>query len=173
MSKPKAVCNASPLIVFSKINELDLLLGIFQKPLLLEQSVFEEVVIVGIAKKKPNALLIKKYADNGEILVKKAREIKQICGIDRGESATIFLALEQNIDLVCIDEMGGRTTAMHFGLKPVGCMGILTIALKRKTIGKQKALKLVGEMLNVNYRINAKLLEEFKKTVKENKDFLP
>ncbi len=173
MPKPKAVCNSSPLIIFSKIGELGLLLGTFQKPLLIEQGVYEEVVIAGIEKKKPNAPLIKKCIDDGQIIVKKVKEIKQIYNIDYGESVTISLALEQHTDIICIDEIDGRTAAKRFGLKPVGCLGVLTIALKRKTIGKQKALKIMEEMLKVNYRINAKRLAEFTRAVKESKDFLP
>lgn len=173
MFKPNAVCDSSPLIIFSKIGKLNLLLETFQKPLYIEQAVYEEVVTQGIKKKKPHATLIKEYIDNKKIVVKKCKKIKHTLKLDLGECATISLALEQKSNLVCLDEIDGRTAAKYFGLQPIGCIGILTALLKLKLIGKRKALEILAEMVKVDYRISARLLEDFKKVVQENKTFLP
>jgi len=52
--------------------------------------------------------------------------------LDTGEAAVIQLALEQNIRLVCIDELKGRRAALAVGLRVVGSLGLLG---KAKTLG--------------------------------------
>lgn len=54
--------------------------------------------------------------------------------MDTGEAAVIQLALEQNIPLVCIDELKGRRAALAVGLNIVGSLGL---------IGKAKNLGLI------------------------------
>lgn len=59
-----------------------------------------------------------------------------IASLDVGEAAVIGLALEQNIKLVCIDELKGRRAALAVGLKVVGSLGLL---------GRAKNLGLIAE----------------------------
>lgn len=60
-----------------------------------------------------------------------------IASLDLGEAAVIQLALESNIETVCIDELKGRRAAVAVGLKIVGSLGLL---------GKAKRLGQVGEL---------------------------
>jgi predicted nucleic acid-binding protein len=55
-----------------------------------------------------------------------------LANLDRGEAAVIELALEQNIPLVGIDEIKGRSAARAVGLKVVGSLGLVARA---KTLG--------------------------------------
>ncbi len=59
-----------------------------------------------------------------------------ITALDEGEAAVIQLALEQNIEYVCIDELKGRRAALAVGLKVVGSLGLL---------GKAKTSGLIAE----------------------------
>jgi hypothetical protein len=58
-----------------------------------------------------------------------------VAALDAGEAAVIGLALEQNINLVCIDELKGRRAALAVGLRVVGSLGLL---------GKAKSLGLIS-----------------------------
>ncbi len=60
-----------------------------------------------------------------------------IASLDVGEAANIQLAIEQNIETVCIDERKGRSAALAVGLKVVGSLGLL---------GKAKTLGLISEI---------------------------
>ncbi len=51
-----------------------------------------------------------------------------VTALDRGEAAVIQLALEQRIDLVCIDEWKGRRAALAAGLHIIGVLGLLGLA---------------------------------------------
>ena len=57
--------------------------------------------------------------------------------LDSGEAAVIQLALEFNIDTVCIDEIKGRRIAKELGLSVTGSLGIL---------GRFKRLGIVKEV---------------------------
>ncbi len=58
--------------------------------------------------------------------------------LDDGEAAVIQLALEQQINRVCIDETKGRRAALSVGLQVVGSLGLLG---KAKTEGLVNAVR--------------------------------
>ena len=60
-----------------------------------------------------------------------------VAALDAGEAAVIQLALEQNIETVCIDELKGRRAALAVGLKVVGSLGL---------VGKAKTLNLIPQV---------------------------
>ncbi len=55
-----------------------------------------------------------------------------LAGLDQGEAEVIQLALEQKVELVCIDEQKGRRAAAATGLQVVGSLGLIA---KAKTLG--------------------------------------
>ncbi|MBI4406325.1 hypothetical protein HY571_00225, partial [Candidatus Micrarchaeota archaeon] len=111
MSKPTGVSNTSPLVIFAKSGNLDLLLKLFQKPLVIEEAVYQEAVVQGIEKQENDAEIIEKHVKNKEILVKKANRILDLPYMDAGERAAISLAVEEKPDFVCMDDLEGRAAA--------------------------------------------------------------
>lgn len=57
--------------------------------------------------------------------------------LDDGEAAVIQLALERNINIVCLDDLRGRRLAKAVGLSVVGVLGLLA---KAKALGIIPAL---------------------------------
>jgi len=58
--------------------------------------------------------------------------------LDRGEAAVIQLALDKNVQTVCIDEAAGRRTARLSGLAVTGSIGVL---LRAKRQGHQFSMR--------------------------------
>ena len=54
--------------------------------------------------------------------------------LDKGEIATLALALERGLRDVLIDERAGRAVAVSLGLKPFGLLGLLVRARERAPI---------------------------------------
>jgi len=50
--------------------------------------------------------------------------------LDKGEAAVIQLAIDNNINTVCIDETAGRRIARLNNLKVTGSLGIIISAIK-------------------------------------------
>ena len=165
MPRLKAVCDSSPLITFAKVRRLHLLLSIFGTPLLIPREVYVEAVEMGLEKKEHDAVLIKACIKNNSILVKKARKIIVFPFLGAGENAVISLALENKAEIVCVDEAPARNAARRLGLKPVGSLGVLFLAVQNKLVSKQDALDLLDEMIKRDYRISAKILEKFRKAL--------
>lgn len=60
--------------------------------------------------------------------------------LDKGEAASIVLAIELKGDLVLIDEKKGRIVAKSRGLKVMGLIGVLIEAKSRGMISKLKPI---------------------------------
>ena len=88
-----------------------------------------------------------------------------IASLDVGEAAVIQLALEQNIETVCIDERKGRRAALAVGLKVVGSLGLLG---KAKTLGLIKDIKpYIEKAKSYGIFYDEKLIENFLKSLGE------
>lgn len=76
--------------------------------------------------------------------------------LDDGEAAVIQLALEQGINIVCLDDLRGRRLAKAVGLSVVGVLGLLGRA---KTLGLIPALRpYADKLLSVGARYSSELI---------------
>ena len=162
------IINASPLIIFGKLNKISILIKIYKK-LEITNKVYEEVVLKGNEQKASDAFIVKQYIDNKEINVfnldKKfldiANNIQVIYNIDIGESETIALALQLTQKEIIIDEAAAREAAKSFGIKPIGSLRILLIAYQKNLISKKEINDLIANMQDSKYRFSPKVLIEF------------
>jgi len=121
------VINTSPLIALAvATGSLDIL-QIYQK-VWVPYEVGQEILSGG-----PNGVAVAEFKA-AQALHKHAKllEIAPILlhSLDRGEAAVIQLALNHQIQTVCIDEIAGRRVARLSGLAVTGSVGILLRAKK-------------------------------------------
>lgn len=162
------IINASPLIIFGKLNKIDILKKIYAN-IEITNEVYQEVVINGIKKNSRDAFIIKEHTDNKDIevisltekFVEKAKKIQVIYNIDIGEAGTIALALQLNKKEAIIDEIAAREAAKAFGIKPIGSLRVLLTAYKNNLINRTEIKELVNEMENSKYRFSPQVLIEF------------
>ena len=162
------ISNSSPLIIFGKLNNIEILLKICAS-IEISNSVFEEVVVRGSEIQAKDALIIKDFVDNNRITVKKlskefqkkAKKIEEIYTIDIGEAETIALALQLKQKEIIIDEIAAREAAKSIGLKPIGSLRVLLLAYKENLISKERIKKIIEEMVNSKYRFSPQVLIEF------------
>ena len=82
-----------------------------------------------------------------------------VASLDVGEAAVIQLALEQDIQIVCIDEVKGRRAALAVGLKVIGSLGLLG---KAKSLGILTEVKpYIAKAIDNGIFYNEKLIEMF------------
>ena len=162
------IINASPLIIFGKLNKIDILKKIYIN-VEITHAVYQEVVVKGMNKNSRDAFIIKenidtkgiKIANLTEKFAAKAEKIAAIYNVDIGEAETIALALQLNRKEVIIDEVAAREAAKSFGIRPVGTLRVLLIAYKNKLIDKTEIKEMIDEMENSKYRFSPKVLIEF------------
>ena len=162
------IINASPLIIFGRLNRIDILKNLYRE-IKVSNEVYKEVVLKGIGKNSRDAFIVKEQIDkniikitslNGKFL-SAAGKIQTIYNIDIGEAETIALALQLNKNEVIIDEIDAREAAKAFGIKPIGTLRILLIVYKDGLLNKAEIKELVIEMENSKYRFSPRVLIEF------------
>ena len=142
------VTNSTPIIAFSRINQMELLQAIIEK-LLIPPEVANELSEYGKAKRKSLDLNQYKWIKVQEVQDRSKVELL-LPSLDRGEAEVIELAIESKADLILIDELTGRKVAESFDLNVIGSAGIL---IKAKEIGKIQAVKpYIDEMIDKGIR---------------------
>lgn len=122
----KIVVNTSPLLAFSKMRALEFI-GQLGFEFICPAEVESEILIgakQGYDVHLPAWLKVE--------TLKTPLSSLAVASLDTGEAAVIQMALEQNIETVCIDEVKGRRAA-----NAVGSLGLL---------GRAKASGLISEV---------------------------
>ena len=124
MPEPKRiVINTSPLIsLVAALGELTVLQILYDE-VLVPLEVCQEILAGGAAgfaiAEFRAAIWLQKWPNSLEI------SPTLLSSLDPGEAAVIQLAIQENIQTVCIDETAGRRVAKQMGLSLTGSLGIL------------------------------------------------
>ena len=150
------VSDSTILITLINIDEFELLES-FVESIIITKEVYEEVSQRVYAKNFIDAKIdesyikIENYTD-----LQLFYEINTI--LDKGESASITLAIEKSLPLI-IDEKKGRRFAKAQGIEVVGLIGILRYLYLEKKLSKKESLEIIKKLNNSNFRIDKKLIE--------------
>jgi predicted nucleic acid-binding protein len=135
----KIVVNTSPIIALGQMRIFD---AIEKLPFeFICPSEVEEEILVGTKQGFPVNVpsFFKVFSLNSEL------SPLTTATLDKGEAAVIQLALEQNIGIVCIDDLKGRRAAKAVGLEVIGSLGLIG---KAKTLGLIKEIRPLIEVAN-------------------------
>lgn len=150
-----AVCNATPLVVFARVERFDRLQAVFGR-LLVPEAVFREVIVHGAGR--PGAI---ELASASWIEFRRLRNAlpSDLRAIGVGEAEVIALAIELGIDTVVLDDRQGRAVAARRGLVAIGSAGVLVRAKRRGIVELVEpllgALHAAGLYLSSEARANA------------------
>lgn len=145
------VSDASCLILFHKIDSLDLL-----------KKVFGEILITEIVSKEYGEPL-PEWITAVSPATKLAEGLSTI--VDEGEAASIALASEQDNSLLIIDELKGRRVAREMGIQITGSLGVIVAAKKK---GHLVTIKPILEKIEeTNFRVSEELIQRLLKKVDE------
>lgn len=130
------VINTGPLIAYSRIASLDLLR---QLPLrIVTTEIVREEFLRG---RNSEHSAIDDWPEWLEVLpLMQPLPPFETARLDRGEASVIQLALEEFIDLVCIDESQGRSCAKALKLQVTGSLGLLGMAKRHGIIAAARPL---------------------------------
>ncbi len=132
---PKVIVNSTPMIILSKIGQIDILQQLYGN-VIIPQAVYEEVT-----RKSDAASQI--LAEKGWIRVEHVRNDADR-GMYRsklhdGEVEVMMLARESvGPVLVIIDDNAAKKTAKYLGLHVTGTLGVLALAKKKGILGSVK-----------------------------------
>ena len=153
------IADTTPLITLMKLKRLDLLEKLFGS-VTIPSAVYEELISntkYPVEKQMiDRALFLERLEVSDRQSIKILREV---VGLDAGESEAIALAEEKSADLLIIDERKGRRVAKQMELKIIGTIGILIQAFDCKILSKMEILSCIEELKYSNIRISDSLFE--------------
>lgn len=144
------VTNSTPLIVLSKINQLDLLKDYFGE-IYIPEEVYDEVVRRGGNQAGSFEVASCTWIKVEPVKNRMAVETLSLT-LDKGEAEAIVLSKEKE-SLLIIDDGAGRKTAELLGVKITGTIGILLLASKD---GKLSLRKTMDELKSAGFRLSEK-----------------
>ncbi len=162
------IVDSSSLIIYGKLNKINILLKLFNE-IEITEGVYKEAILEGLEKKLEDSFILKNHLDKNQIKIVKlddkhlklADRIQELHNIGIGESQAIALARQLNRKELIVDEALARETASSFGLKPLGSLRILLLAYKRNLLNEKEVKELVNRMIKLKFRIGAATLIRF------------
>lgn len=154
---PKIVISdTSTLIIFQKIEHLDLLQKLYIE-LVTTPEIIEEY-----GEELPNWIKVESVTD------KKYQEFLET-QVDSGEASAIALAKEYDDVLLLLDDMKARKLANKLNLKITGTLGIIHKAKHKGFIDKVKPL--IEKILDTNFRIKDNIIQEILRLNEEDSNY--
>ncbi|MBI5047253.1 hypothetical protein HZC07_06005 [Candidatus Micrarchaeota archaeon] len=148
----KAIVNASPLIFLAKLGKLHLLFDLFEE-VFTTSSVLEEV-FEGLTTGYPDALVVKKSADDGTLKTLTVSKHLDFENLGEGALSVIEAALEHKIGLVVLDDFAAIKTAKYFSLEVISTPFLLLKLLEKKKITKKEFVSSFNALMDFDYRIS-------------------
>ncbi|MCI5145324.1 MAG: DUF3368 domain-containing protein [Candidatus Electrothrix sp. AR3] len=152
------VCNATPLIAFSRIQRLDVLCEVAGK-IVIPDEVAKEIRSCKNRRPYGEIHLEQESWISIETVQSSAQVQLLLPVLDRGEAEVIALALERQAKLVLMDELTGRKVAQSLDLTVTGTVGILIRAKQKQLIPA------VGPVLEKMRHCGIRYSERFMRTV--------
>jgi hypothetical protein len=149
------VCNATPLIALSLIDQLPLLRDIYQS-ILIPAAVHQEVMAGGTSGVGATEL---EEADWIQVIqLRDPARAELLSDLDRGEAEVLALSLELNAEIAIIDDRLARLHAKRLGIQLTGTLGVLLRAKERGVIGQMRPF--VERLRRGGIRLSSAVAEE-------------
>lgn len=136
------ISDSSCLIVFDKMNELNILNELYGKIFTTTEVAAE------YGKALPDWIEIKEVKNKNNII-----ELENI--VDKGEASAIALAVEVKDCVIIIDDLKARNLAKRIGLNITGTLGIILKAKQKGIITSVKPM--IFKLRKTNFRLTKNL----------------
>lgn len=118
------------------------------------------MVVKGREKGFVDAEIIEKAVKNGWIKIIEVQAEREFSEIERGEAEAIELALKESLELL-VDDYTARIIASSLGVKPIGTVRVLYLAVKNGLISKDEAKKTLNLMIKEGFRLSIEVYSRF------------
>ena len=153
------IADTTPIITLIKLRRLELLENLFGS-IMIPTAVYDELTINPRFEKEAEIVRECKFFKCCNVSDRQSiKFLREIVGLDAGESEAIALSDERAADLIIIDERRGRKVAQKLGLKITGTIGILIQSFDNGLISKSEILSCVEKLRDSDIRIGGQLLD--------------
>ena len=151
------ISDTTPIISLMKANRLDLLRKLYGK-VLIPNAVYKELTENATFAKE--AKIIKDIDYLTVVAVENEKSVsvlRNVTGLDAGESEALIMYDEQKADLLLMDEHKGRSVAKQLNVRHIGTVGVLLLAYDKGMIQQDDVKDCLDTMLANNIRLDRKL----------------
>jgi len=149
------VADASPLIFLGKIQRLALIRRVLGDDVVVPQQIREEV----LARPLDHAESVELERFLAAACVERVDSPRDFAaGMSRADNATMTLAVRLEADLLLTDDRTVRRLATVEGVRPLGTLGVLLLALRRGLVDRAEVRRLVDDLVRSHgFRIGVEL----------------
>ena len=151
------VADASPLIFLGKIGQLGLVPALFEGTIWIPASVRDELLAPPISPAEARTM----GAFLGRCrIVRVTRPERFSTSMSRADSDALTLAIRKRADRLLADERLLRDMAVIEGIRPVGTLGVLLLAMQKGLLTAPQTRRCVDELIrDHHFRISIALYE--------------
>ena len=154
------VSDTTPIISLMKIEQLYLLEKMFGY-IVIPKAVYDELTVNEKFAKEILKIKEAEFVKVGEVKNDSSVNIlRNVTGLDAGESEAIVMEGEKEADLLLMDEHKGRQVAKKLGIKITGTIGILLQAFDEGMMSKEDVKKCILVLKESNIRISDNLCKK-------------
>jgi predicted nucleic acid-binding protein len=148
------IADNSTLITLLDTNNASLLFELFEE-IIITDEVYEEITYNLHHKDRVDSYLL---SNQFKLIAIEHNEMYEMLRkrLDAGESESIALAKKLQLPLI-IDERKGRKIAKSMGVTIIGFVGIVLKLLEKKIITKSRAIKIVHQVEENDFRLSGGL----------------
>jgi predicted nucleic acid-binding protein len=161
----KVVADACPLIFLAKLRCLELLDTLFAGPILIAESVRQEVLADPVTPDEAEGLgrfLLTAWVEEVSFTRRYAS------AMSRSDQETLALAERGRADLLLTDDRLVREMAAVAKIRPMGTLGVLVLAMRKKVLTKKETQALVETLIRCHkFRISIELYEQVLRTIRD------
>ena len=152
------VADTSPVVFLSKLEQLDLIPTLFERPILISESVRDEIIgpphIDPVEKATLEAFL-------SECEVRRVSKPPRLSrALSAADRSAVALAVSENVPLIADDRLLRRFAQAH-GVAVIGTVGILLEAMRRGLLQPNTIREFVDVLVERHgYRVRIELYRE-------------
>jgi predicted nucleic acid-binding protein len=148
------IADSSTLITLLDTNNASLLFELFEE-IIITDKVYEEITYNLYHKDRVDSYLL---SNQFKLIAIEHNEMYEMLRkrLDAGESESIALAKKLQLPLI-IDERKGRKIAKSMGVTIIGFVGIVLKLLEKEIITKSRAIKIVHQVEENDFRLSGGL----------------
>ncbi len=151
------ISDTTPIISLMKAGQLNLLEKMFGS-VVIPKAVYDELTVNKNFEKEIESfkrctfVKVEAVANESSVNI-----LRNVTGLDAGESEAIVMVEEKQADLLLMDEHKGRQVAKKMGIRITGTIGILLQAFDDKILTKEAVERCLVLLKESNIRISENL----------------
>jgi len=148
------IADAGPLIAFARLNQVGLLVQVFESVMLTDKMLNECTCRLDFAETATIQAAVKNQSL--QRCATPASHFELALHVDVGEASAIAAAAELGCG-VLMDDKAGRRMAKNFGVASIGTVGVLVLAKQKKLVPALKPL--LQQLTQTGYFLGDALIE--------------